>query len=249
MNGTVHGPAAAARPPRGGRGPSGDGDGPAAGHRGGRPRRAAGAGARRPVPPGRCDGRGGARLGRWPGPSAPGRPSGRRSGRWRPAALAGAVALTAARLASQPPVGQHQLARAVATAGGGRWSSRPPALAARPARRPAGRAGPAHRRRARLSRRRWAPALALALGRPAVPVAGRGAGAGGGRGCALPAVRLRYLPRQRRATGSGCSGSPSAWSWPWTRPWSSWSCICWSAGPTAVAAVAAGAARGCSRSA
>ena len=33
-------------------------------------------------------------------------------------ALAGAVALTAARLASQPPAGQHQLARAVATVAG-----------------------------------------------------------------------------------------------------------------------------------
>ena len=33
-------------------------------------------------------------------------------------ALAGAIALTAARLASQPPAGQHQLARAVATVAG-----------------------------------------------------------------------------------------------------------------------------------
>src|ERR1700727_1392961 len=39
---------------------------------------------------------------------------------WPPAggALAGAIALTAARLASQPPAGAHQLARAVATVAG-----------------------------------------------------------------------------------------------------------------------------------
>ena len=85
VNGTVHGPAAAARPRGAAAGHLVTRAGPAAGHRGWSP--SPGCGCRCPAalsPPGRRDGRGGARLGRWPGPSAPGRPGGRRSGRWRP---------------------------------------------------------------------------------------------------------------------------------------------------------------------
>ena len=133
--------------------------------------------------------------------------------------LAAAVALTAARLASQPPAGQHQLARAGATLAAALViACSCHFLLASPA---AGwAAGHGAQAPEPLTSRRWAPDWRSRS--PAGhchrwwwrwgwwPPSGAPCPPSGSGTCA-----------QRPGTGSGCSGSPSAWSWPRTRPWSS----------------------------
>ena len=197
MNGTVHGPAAAARP-----------RGPAAGHL------MTGvvlplvtaavalAGLRVPVPGGvsSLDGVAVAVVLVW---AVAGAVTARVPGRapqWPMAAgtLAAAVALTAARLASQPSAGQHQLARAVATLAAALViAASCHFLLALPDGRLGGRA---RRTGAGVA---YAGALGTGLvfalaGQPLPPLAAA-LGLVAAAGCALPAVRLRYL----HATAAG----------------------------------------------
>ena len=198
MNGTVHGPAAAARP-----------RGAAAGHlmtgvvlpvvtAAGRARRAAGAGARRPVLAGWGGGRRGARLG-------PGR------GRLRPGTRAGAAVADGGRDPGRRRRADRGPARQPAPGGpapagpGGRdrwrrrWSSRLPATSCSPCPTASSAGGPG----VPAPPSRYLGALGTGLvfalaGRPLPPLVAA-LGLVAAVGCALPAVRVRYL----HATAAG----------------------------------------------
>src|SRR5215471_4487257 len=185
------------RPRRGGpaarcnrRAPGGRGA-PAGGRRGDRARRAAGARARRPDPPGRRGGRPRAQLGPGHRRLRPGTRTGaavadggRHTGRRRRADR-----IPAGRPA---PRGPAPAGRRCNGAGGGAGHRGVLPFPARPPRRPARRTGAAHRRHRRLPRGagRWAGVRA---GRPAAAATGRGAGAGG-RPRVRPARRADPLP-------------------------------------------------------
>ena len=130
--------------------------------------------------------------------------------------LAAAVALTAARLASQPPAGQHQLARAVATLAAALViAASCHFLLALPDGRLGGQA------------RRTGAAIAYlgALGTGLVfALAGRHCRPwsrcwGWRRPSAVPCPPCGCVTSTPPPpAGNGCNGSPSAWWWPWTRP-------------------------------
>src|SRR5215468_971243 len=130
----------------------------------------------------------------WRSPWCSSGPAPGRAPPWPMAAgtLAAAVALTAARFASQPPAGQHQLARAVATLAAALViAASCHFLLALPDGRLGGRA---RRTGAAVA---YAGALGIGLvfalaGRPLPPLA-VALGLVAAAGCALPAVRLRYL--------------------------------------------------------
>jgi signal transduction histidine kinase len=116
------------------------------------------------------------------------------TGQWQPAAgaLAGAIGLTAARLGSQPPPGQHELARAVATIAG------PLVIAASVhfvLAAPLGRLGGQTRRTAAAASylAALATGLILAVTGHQFPVTAAAVIWPAALLCALPAARLRYL--------------------------------------------------------
>ena len=112
--------------------------------------------------------------------------------------LAAAVALTAARLASQPPAGQHQLARAVATLAAALViAASCHFLLALPDGRLGGQARRTGAAIAYLGALGTGLVFALA-GRPLPPLVAM-LGLAAAVGCALPAVRVRYL----HATAAG----------------------------------------------